>query len=483
MALRRVVWAGLPAVFLALAWGCSIGYEVDDEGFCRLAPEDAFCAARAGRAGTSGLGGTAGAPLEGTGGAPLMGAAGSGGVGGTGGSGGSCSDDSGCKTTGEGSLCVQSVCTQPLATCDKAAVVVVDEAFNGSLVGAPLGGCYYRDVDTALGAVVDGITKRLAVYATEAVSAAPIEVKAGVAFEGHGAAAGQPVTLTVTGAGGAALVTLGDGAALSGFALDGKGAKVVAVLAGKASLAGPLTVRGGVPALSVEGTASATVTGTAEAKVLFTANERGLYAAGTAGLELSGTGGESVVIEKTTKGAGVLFDKGQIDKGELKVTGALVRDNQGSDSTNGSGGVEVRESRKATVSGGTFSNNNTSLSFQGQGISATVSGGTFSNNNTSLSFQGSPGDLFDAFKDVRVTVNDFSAALPSGGGGAVICGRSLTASGTTLTLGQGGQANLFPEAATCEQLDTAVQPGSCSSGANIGFTGGTGNPFDVVCTP
>jgi hypothetical protein len=283
---------------------------------------------------------------------------------------------------------------------------------------------------------------------------------------------------------------------------DGK-ATAVRVEAGALAVAGPTMLTTAGLGLEVAGEATATVTGTAEQKVLVSGNARGIYVGATASLEVTGTGGESVVIEGTDKGAGVLVDKGQLDKGKLTMTGVFVRDNQGSDSLNGSGGVEVRGGRKATVSGGTFSNNNTSVSFQGAGISATVSGGTFSNNNTSVSFQGagisatvsggtfsnnntsvsfqgSKGDLFDAFKDVVLEDNNFSGALPSGGAGVVICGRSLAASGTTLTIR--GSNNQFPTSATCQQLASATQPGSCDLGTELGLTGDL-NPFTVTCAP
>jgi hypothetical protein len=438
------------------------------------------CLGGGGTAGVSGVGGTAG--VSGAGG---VGGAGTAGIGGRGGSSGSasCAQDGDC--TAAGSLCVTQACTTPSTTCSKGTLVVVpDAAFAGTLAAELDGACFYRALAPALTAAATNgsSTTRVVVYATAVTG--PALVPAGVRLEGRPTAPAAHVAWTASGgagaagAGGAALVTLSDGAALAGFALDAAGTVGVRIDTGKASLHGPLEVRGGAPAVSVEGTASATVTGTAEAKVLFTANERGLYAAGTAGLEVSGVGGESVVIEKTSKGAGVLFDKGQIDKGELKVTGALVRDNTGSNGFNGSGGIEVRESRKATVSGGTFSGNNTAVGFQGAGISATVSGGTFSGNNTAVGFQGSPGDMANAFQGITLTDNAFSApALP----GVVICGTGLGADGTTLRLGPDNDFPTGGEAspATCQAFED-VQVGNCTGGFDIGFTG-SANKFDVVC--
>ncbi|HEU4537007.1 MAG TPA: hypothetical protein VFS00_22955 [Polyangiaceae bacterium] len=101
---------------LALFAACGIGYEVDLEGFCALAPDDVECVGRAGSAGAAGLGGMAGAPEMGTGGGPLMGAAGAGmGGGGAGGSGG-------------------IVCTGPEVECGGACVDV--KAENAANCGA-----------------------------------------------------------------------------------------------------------------------------------------------------------------------------------------------------------------------------------------------------------------------------------------------------------------------------------------------------------
>jgi hypothetical protein len=367
-------------------------------------------------------------------------------------------------------LCVNTVCTAPATTCALGTLVVVDKAFSGDVVGAPLGACYFRSLDEAVAKVAPGTTKVLSVYAAAAGAKAPLDVT-GLTFEGHGTTTSQPVTLTVTPAGTAPLVRLGEGSVVRGFALSGPAGQAgLGIETGKAQLAGPLTLAGLSPALSVGGNASVTVVGAAAAPVRLSGNARGIVVGTGASLEMTGEGGESLVLEK-----------GQPDQGELKLTRALVRNNQGSNPTNGSGGVEVRGGRKATVSTNTFTTNNTGITFQGQNIAATVSTNTFTTNNTGITFQGSTGDLFDAFKDVTLAGNDLSNTLPAGGGtGVAICGSSLNADGTTLTVV--GTDNQFPTPASCAQLAASAQPSDCNLGTNLGLTGSL-NKFGVDCVP
>jgi hypothetical protein len=404
---------------------------------------------------------------------------GGGGMGGGGGS-GPCASDAACADdNGPGSLCVGDACTKASGACDATRLVVVAPGRRPD-DAALAEGCHFRDLDGAREALGPS-TARLAVYADSASSTAPLAFTKAASLEGHHADATKAVALTLP-AGSGVLVRFAQGGALRGVGLAGDGkATAVRVEAGSLAVAGPTTVTTAGLGLEVTGEAKAVVTGSVEQRVLVTSNARGIYVGATASLEVTGVGGESVVIEKADKGAGVLVEKGVLTKGELSMKSVLVRDNQGSDSSNGSGGVEVRGGRKATVSNNTFSGNNTSVSFSGQGASATVSNNTFSGNNTSVSFQGSPGDLFDAFKAVTLADNDFTGALPVGGGGVVICGRSLGASGTTLTLGSGNQFPNGGEASpgTCQTFEDA-QEGSCTGGGDIDFESGL-NKFDVVC--
>jgi hypothetical protein len=399
--------------------------------------------------GASGLGGQGG--VGGVGG--VSGVSGSGGSGGSGGVGGGaggagCVEDGACASQGAGSLCVGEVCTKASASCDKAALLVVEKGFAGTLDDAPLGACYFRALDDALGAVDAEKTKRLDVYAAAATASAPIAVGAGVRLAGHGPAAGQAVALAVTGGGGVALVTLGDGASLAGFRLDAQGAKAVAVPAGAASLSGPLELRGGAPALAVEGTAQATVTGSATAKVLVTANARGVVVAAEAAVAMQGGDDpESLVVEDTNGGAAVLFEASTA-AGQCSALGKVtLRRNKGVSGTDGTGALEVRRGRQVVVDGCTFEDNRQSVTFNGIG--------------------GAAGSGPDDFAGVQLQRNQFAAALPTEGGGSVVCGSNLGSDNTTLPLRDG---NVFPSALACDPAATSSF--NCGGGQVLAHSGG-----------
>ncbi|HEU4406896.1 MAG TPA: hypothetical protein VFS43_16635 [Polyangiaceae bacterium] len=415
---------------------------------CRRAPDAPGCFGQGGSAGASGAGGgggPAGASGNGTGGASGLGGGGSGG-------GGGCDSDTECAAAA-GSLCVTGLCTEPSATCAAGTLVVVpDPAFAGALEGGLEGACFYRALGPALAVAATnaGTTTRVVAYA--AAVEGPAVVPGGVRLEGRATAPAVLVELTAGGAGAAgaggagggaapALVTLGDGAALAGFALDAAGAVGVRVASGKASLEGPLELRGGKPALSVEGTAAATVTGKAEAPVLFVGNVRGVRVSPTAGLSMTGDKSEAgLVLEGTDGGAAVLIEAGDSSAG-VSVTGARFRGTTGGDVLGGTGAIEVRSGRKVALADNVFENNNRGLNLNGGGTSAP-----------------------DAFVNVSLVGNRFVVGVSAG---VAICGALLNASSTLLFLGAG---NALPSGVVATQTDCSAltQQGNCNGGATPG---------------
>jgi hypothetical protein len=382
---------------------------------------------------------------------------GGGGAGGTGG--GTCQLDPDCAPNGKGSLCVNKVCTAPTEgeACKRTTVVVVDPAFTGSLEGAPLDACYFRTLGEGMTAVAPGTTTRLAVYADAAQSATPIQLAAGVVLEGHPSQVGQLTALSA-GVGGPALVSLGEGSGLKGFRLDGKGGKAVLALSGEITLSGPLELRNGSPALSVEGTAKATVTGTMTAPVLFTDNARGIVVGATAGLEMTGEGGASLVLEKTSNGAAILVEKGDTGTLDVVVSKVTLQENRKS-SSDGTGAIEIRPGRKTTIQSCTFVANQQSITLNGLETPS-----------------------INVFADVTVVGNDFSKALPSETEGIAICGSSLGADNTLVEL-SAGLENQFPSGAKspgdCQSLETNQKP-NCFSGGDIGHDN-IGEDLDLGC--
>lgn len=461
MRVSPLVWVG------ALAAACSSGFRVNPDGYCQRRPEDPACAA--------GAGGSAGASSEGGGGA-----GGSSGVGGAagaaGGGGGPCASDAACAADeGAGSLCVVGACTKATADCTKATLVVVpDAAFAGALGADVAGACFYRALGAALAAAAAPAsgTTRVLVYA--AAVGGPAQVPAGVRLEGRATAPATLVGLTAGGAGGAGggagaagaggagvaptLVTLGDGAALTGFALDAEGAVGVRVATGEASLEGPLELRGGKPALSVEGSATATVTGTQAAPVLFTDNARGVVVASAAGLTMTGDKSEAgLVLTDTNGGAAVLVEAGGTSA-EVALTGVRFQGNTGSDVFGGTGAVEVRPGRKATLSDNVFENNRNGLRLNGLGTSEA-----------------------NDFVNVSLVGNRF---VVSASAGVAICGALLNASSTLLFLGAGNElpSGVVATQAACSAL---TQQGNCNGGAapeqrDLGVLD-VAKPFVVQC--
>ncbi len=404
----------------------------------------------AGASGASGQGGTAGQPVMGAGGAGTSGGNGSGGSGGD----AACVGDAAC--TEAGSLCVGKACTEPTTSCAKATLVVVpDPAFAGELAAELEGACFYRALGPALAAAaVNGdATTRVVAYASAVEG--PAAVPAGVRLEGRPTAPATLVTLAgggasgagggagAAGAGGAgvapALVTLGDKAALAGFALDAEGAVGVRVATGKAALEGPLELRGGKPALSVEGTATATVTGKADATVLFTANARGVRVGPTAGLTMTGDTSETgLAFIGTNGGAAVLVEAGGT-AAEVALTGVQFRSNTGGDVLGGEGAVEVRSGRKVTSASNVFENNSRGLTLNGGGVSG-------------------PND----FVNVSLAGNRFVVGASAG---VAICGADFLAATTLLRLGTG---NELPSGTVDTQAECAAlsQQDGCNGGAS-----------------
>jgi hypothetical protein len=372
-------------------------------------------------------------------------------------------------------LCISKACTAPTAACTKATLVVVpDKAFAGSIDDELVNACHYRAIDPALAAAAapESGTTRVVVYA--ATVEGPVTVPTGVRLEGRATTPATLVALTASGAGGAAgasggagsagaggpgpaaLVTLDDGAALAGFALDAAGAVGVRVAAGKASLEGPLAITGGAPALSVEGTAVATVLGKAESAVLFTGNARGVRIGPTAGLTMTGDQSETgLVLAGTKGGAAVLVEAGG-NSAEVVLTGVQFRGNTGGDVLGGTGAVEVRPGRKVTLTSNVFENNSRGLNLNGGGTSAP-----------------------DAFVNVSLVGNRFVVGASAG---VAICGADFLAVTTLLRLGAG---NELPSGAVDTQAACAglTQQDSCSGGAMPGQRdlGYTTNPLVVQC--
>ncbi|HEU4534154.1 MAG TPA: hypothetical protein VFS00_08550, partial [Polyangiaceae bacterium] len=445
MQLRAFGWVG------AFALGaCSSGYFVDQAEVCRRAPSAPGCPGPGGAAGASGFGGGGAGPGGEAGGAGTAGAAGLGG----GGAGGKapCASDGACAAdVGTGSVCVAGDCTAAAATCSKATLVVVAEGRDPG-DAALEGACHYRLLAPALADAVGGATARVLVYASSV--AGPVTVPDGVRLEGRATAPETLVVLAGGGAGGAgggagvagaggsgpapALATLGDGAALAGFALDAAGAVGVRVAAGKASLEGPFELRGGKPALSVEGTAVATVTGKAEAAVLFTGNARGVAVGPTAGLTMTGDRSETgLVLTGTNGGAAVLVEAGGT-AANVALTGVRLADNRGSDVVGGEGAIEVRPGRKVTLTDNVLENNSRGLRLNGGGVSESSD-----------------------FVNVSLVGNRFVVGASAG---VAICGALLNASSTLLFF---GASNELPSGAVDTQAACAAlaQQDGCNGGA------------------
>ena len=434
--------------------------------------EPARCDEALGYVCKAGAAGTGAAGASGGGGATVMGL---GGLGGGSGGGGPCANDAACVADrGAGSLCVGDACTAPSSSCAKATLAVVpDEAFAGELADDLNSACFYLALDPALdvAAANGGATTRVVVYA--AAVTGPAAVPAGVRLEGRATAPATLVALTgggtsgsagsagAAGAGGGgatALVTLGDKAALTGFALDADGAVGVRVAAGKASLEGPLELRGGAPALSVEGTVVATVAGKADAAVLFIDNASGVRVGPTAGLTMTGDKSETgLVVTGTDGGAALLVEAGD-SSAEVALSGVQFRGTTGGDVLGGTGAVEVRSGRRVTLANNLFENNNRGVNLNGGGSSAP-----------------------DAFVNVSLTGNRLVVGASAG---VAICGADLLAATTPLRLGAG---NELPSGAVETQADCAAlaQQGNCNGGAaptqrDLGVLN-IAKPFVVQC--
>lgn len=447
---KTLLGAGLAFGAVASAVvACSSDHYVDDGAFCVNNPTDRDCAGRSGSGGAGGASGMGGAPMNGTGGAPMSGMGG-GGFGGSGG-GGTCIEDLNCNAVGEGSLCVNTVCTAPATTCALGTLVVVDKAFSGDVVGAPLGACYFRSLDEAVAKVAPGTTKVLSVYAAAAGAKAPLDVT-GLTFEGHGTTTSQPVTLTVTPAGTAPLVRLGEGSLVRGFALSGAATqKGFGILSGAATLEGPLTVSGFRPGLSVEGSATVTVRGAQGKPVKFSANAVGVRVEGTAGLAFEGDADEeSAVVESTNDGAGVLVLSGSVDAPAVALDSVTFRSNQNA-SADGAGALEIRQNRQVTVQGCLFKQNQQSITLNGESTPSTT-----------------------LFAGVTLTGNDFSQSFPGVNQGSIFCGSTLGSNDTALNVGVG---NTFPQSSECSALSPT---GSCSNGAEVGFDT-PGKALKITC--
>ncbi len=459
MRARALGWAGAFAVM-----ACSSGFQIDLDGFCRGRPDSPECPPQGGSAGASGAGGLGGASgVGGAGGAAGLGDGGAGGA--------PCASDAACAADeGAGSLCVGEACTAPSTSCTKATLVVVPgEADEGAVDAQLAGACHYRALAPALADAAGGAagagTTRVLVYASAV--AGPAQVPNGVRLEGRATAPASLVAFTgggasgagggagASGAGGAGgghpvptLVTLGAGAALAGFALDGQGTAVgVKAEAGAVRLEGPVTVANTTRAVDLAGTADATVTGTEAAPVLLKGNRLGLVVGPTAKLTLTGDGDKGgVTVEGTTAGAGVLVLAGGVTS-TVRLEGLLAKDNKNSTVTDGTGAVEVRQGRSVTIKGGVFEGNRQSVTLNGE----LSSGST-------------------AFSNVVLEGNRFTLATP--GQGSTICGSQL-GSQTQLRLGPG---NVFPVAmTTCPP----TQVDSCNTGADVGYD--SVNQFALMC--
>ncbi|HEU4407705.1 MAG TPA: hypothetical protein VFS43_20745 [Polyangiaceae bacterium] len=305
----------------------------------------------------------------------------------------------------------------------------------------------------------------MVVYASSV--AGPAVVPSGVRLEGRATAPASLVALAgaesngaggaagTSGAGGAggssappALVTLGVGSVLAGFALDGKGAAAgVRAEAGALRLEGPLTVTNTTRAVDLGGTADATVAGTQAAPVLVKGNQLGIVVGPTASLALTGDGEKGgVTVEGTTAGAGVLVLAGEVGPA-VRLEGLRAKDNKVG-TVDGTGAVEVRQGRSVTIKNGVFEGNRQAVTLNGELTSG-----------------------FTSFTNVVLEGNRFTLATP--GQGSTICGSQL-GNQTQLRLGPG---NVFPLAATnCPP----AQAGSCNTGADVGYD--TANQFAITCT-
>jgi hypothetical protein len=241
---------------------------------------------------------------------------------------------------------------------------------------------------------------------------------------------------------GSPLVTMAAGSALKGFALDGKGtARGIAASSGAVRLEGPLRLSATALAVELTGDAVATVRGTAMTPVMVTGNTFGVKVGATASLELTGEGSVGLVVEKTSAGAGVLVEKGAGSDALTKVAGVYFRENTSGGGPDGAGAVEVRQSRQVLIEGCTFEKNQQSVTLNAESTS-----------NTNL------------FLGVTISGNDFSAALPSPGQGAAVCGSEFAVAGTKIQLKP--TANTFPSVAVC----TAIVPAfGCTGGFDVGY--------------
>jgi hypothetical protein len=389
--------------------------------------------------------------MVGMGGSPSMGTGG-GGMGGTGG-GGACTNDASCKAErGDGSLCVADACTKAAGACGKGTLVVVpDPAFDGTLEAGLLeAACFYRALGPALAAVEPSTTTRVLAYAQQLQADGPVPVPADVRLEGRPQAPATTTQLTVANAAGKAMVTLAAGAELKGFALDGGGTtRGVAASTGAVRLEGPLRVADTQLALELTGDVAATVTGTAGAPVSLVDNKRGVFVPTDATLVMQGDGGDGLVVEGTDDGAGVFFEAATTAGGCSTLSGVTLRGNVSS-SGGGTGAVEVRRGRRVVIDGCAFENNLQSVTFSGTGGTGTPS--------------------VDDFLGVRLSNNKFAAALPTAGGGSVLCGSDLAPSPTKLNLRAGNEFPGTPAALTCDQLGATSQP-NCGIGQVFAHSG------------
>ncbi|HEU4411328.1 MAG TPA: hypothetical protein VFS43_39115 [Polyangiaceae bacterium] len=446
----------LAALGAAALGACTSAFDgrVNDELYCRGRPTDLACggaggAVGGGGGGGSGTGGRGGGGTGGRGGAAGAGGQGGGGAGGS----GPCPDDAACGAgVGPGSLCVGGACTKA-GDCDRAALVVVDAAFAGATDPALAGACFFRGLGDTEGALVDGTTRSIVVYASALHLTLPFRLRPGVALEGRGPD-GAPVALDFATPSDQALLTLERDTAVRGFALAGGGvARGIAAVEGQATLRGPLSIAETRVALDLSAGAAALVEGAQASPVRLARNAVGVRVPDGAALTLEGDGAAGgLVLEETSEGAGVLVLAGNA-AAPVRLAGLLARNNLGS-SAEGTGAVEVRRGRQVEVVGGVFEGNARALNLNGEDVST-----------------------FDSFSGVTIAGNAFTNR-PSLS--VLICGTGLPTA-ARLSMGSGNSFDGVPvvDSASCQQVEDQQTP-SCEQGGALGYTGGSAL-LDPVC--
>ncbi|HEU4538252.1 MAG TPA: hypothetical protein VFS00_29220, partial [Polyangiaceae bacterium] len=399
-----------------------------------------------GAGGRPGGGGRAGAGSGGSAGGAGSGGAGQGGA-------RPCDGDAACRgEVGAGSICVGGTCTRGEG-CDASTLVVVDPAFAGPIEASLAGACAYRGLAAADAAIAPAVTRAVVVYAAALRLDAPFRVRRGVALEGRGPG-GAPVALDFAAPSVEALLTLEAGSSAAGFALEGHDtARGVVAAEGVGSLRGPLTIAHARVALEPAAGATLEAKGTQAAPVRLSANDVGARVPAGASLTLEGDGAAGgFVLEGTRAGAGVLVLAGDASA-PVRLAGLLARDN-GGNSAEGTGAIELRPGRVVAVADGVFEGNVRALNFNGEGAS-----------------------LFDSFVGVTIERNAFTNRA---GVSVLLCGTDLGAS-PRLTLGPGNTFDGTPvlTQAACLGVEN-VQRSSCELGGTLGYTA-NGEPFDLQC--